>query len=225
MARINQLSQGQNMLDVWRQGRTRNDAYRGSGHHPWRVVLARWVDTDPSRHAWWARPMVPNLLISRHPWRWVYIQYMTHAVERITYMTHAVAFATKTFLRNVLAQRNYEYCTTQELSSSTFHDFPGRDLFRVLKRSPISQLHALGLRWSCSDGKARSNTTWLRRRLHPHCGVSLLQSLCRALGQTEASYNFKVLARPGRDSNHAEQRPTSHEASALATWQQVRPKD
>jgi len=35
--------------------------------------------------------------------------------------------------------------------------------------------------------------------------ISLLQSLCRALGQTEASSNliFKVLARPGRDSNHA----------------------
>ena len=199
MARINQLSQGQNMLDVWRQGRTRNDAYRGSGHHPWRVVLARWVDTDPSRHAWWARPMVPNLLISRHPWRWgKYFAVPVADPEQLCWKDYihdpCRRLRNEEFLQKVLTQRNYEYkvcnCTTQELSSSTFHDFPGRDLFRMLKRSPISQPHALGLRRSCSDGKARGSTTRLRRRLHPHCGVSLLQSLCRALGQTEASYNF-----------------------------------
>ena len=67
-------------------------------------------------------------------------------------------------LWKVLIQRNCEYrqCTTQELS------FQGRDLFRVLKKSPISQPHTLGLRRGYSDGKAVGNTTGLRRRLHPH---------------------------------------------------------
>jgi len=37
---------------------------------------------------------------------------------------------------------------------------------------------------------AVDNTTGLRRRLHPHWRISLLQSLCRAFGQTEASSNF-----------------------------------
>ena len=51
-------------------------------------------------------------------------------------------------------------------------------------------LNTLGLRRGYSDGKAVGNTTGLRRRLHPHWRISLLQSLCRALGQTEASFNF-----------------------------------
>jgi len=43
-------------------------------------------------------------------------------------------------------------------------------------------------------------------------GEFLLQPLCRALGQTEASFQFwKVLVRPGRDSNHAELRPTIYQ--------------
>jgi len=46
----------------------------------------------------------------------------------------------------------------------------------VLKRSPISQPHTLGLRRGYSDGKAVGNTTGLRRRLHPHWRISLLQS-------------------------------------------------
>ena len=64
----------------------------------------------------------------------------------------------------------HRQCTTQELS------FPGRDLFRVLKRWPISQPHTLGLRRGYSDGKAVCNTTGLRRRLHPHWRIPLLQS-------------------------------------------------
>jgi len=59
-----------------------------------------------------------------------------------------------------------------------------------LKRSPISQPHTLGLRRCYSDGKAVGNSDGLRRRLHPRWRISLLQSLCRALGQTEASSNF-----------------------------------
>jgi len=73
---------------------------------------------------------------------------------------------------------------------SGIDDRPGRDLFRVLKRSPISQPHTLRLWRGYSDGKAVGNTTGLRRRLHPHWRISLLQSLCRALSQTEASSNF-----------------------------------
>ena len=52
--------------------------------------------------------------------------------------------------------------------SSGIDDRPGRDLFRVLKRSPVSQPHALGLRRGYSDGKTVGNTTGHRRRLHPH---------------------------------------------------------
>jgi len=69
-------------------------------------------------------------------------------------------------LRKVLIQRNCEYrqCTTQELSFQCYGNscyLPGRDLIRVLKRSPISQPHTLGLRrgyWE-ADGKAVGNTT------------------------------------------------------------------
>jgi len=50
--------------------------------------------------------------------------------------------------------------------SSGIDDRPGRVLFRVLKRSPISQPHTLGLRRGYSDGKAVGNTTGIRRRLH-----------------------------------------------------------
>jgi len=43
-------------------------------------------------------------------------------------------------------------------------------------------------------------------------GEFLLQWLCRALGQTEASFQFsKVLVRSGQDSNHAELRPTIYQ--------------
>jgi len=102
-------------------------------------------------------------------------------------MTYAAANATPQ-----LPVQDYSSVTAQNKNcpSSGFDDRPGRDLFRVLKRPPISQPHALGLRRSCSDGKARSNTTGLRRRLHPQRRVSLLQSLGRALDQTEASSNF-----------------------------------
>jgi len=104
---------------------------------------------------------------------------------------------TREHLQRVLIQRSCEYRVTDNVTaqhkncpSSAFDDRPGRHLFKVLKRPPISQPHALGRRRGCSDGKARGNTIGLRRRLHPYWRVSLLQSLCRALGQTEASSNF-----------------------------------
>ena len=125
------------------------------------------------------------------------------------------------FLYNAIAST--DNAQHKNCPSSGIDDRPGRDLFKVLKRSPISQPHTLGLRQGYSDGKAVGNTTGLRRRLHPHWRISLLQSLCRALGQTEANSNFKVLARPGRDSNHI--RPTRHEASALTTRPHVRGLD
>ena len=100
--------------------------------------------------------------------------------------------------------------------SSGIDDRPGRDLFRVLKRSPISQPYTLGLRRGYSDGKAVGNTTGLQRRF------SLLQSLCRALGQTEASSNFEVLSTTRPRFEPHEQRSNRHEASAQTTMPHVR---
>ena len=65
---------------------------------------------------------------------------------------------------------------TRIVKNASGIDDPGRDLFRVLKRSPISQPHTLGFRRGYSDGKAVGNTTGLRRRLHPQWRISLLQS-------------------------------------------------
>ena len=99
---------------------------------------------------------------------------------------------TRTFCRKFLynAIASTDNAQHKNCPSSGIDDRPCRDLFRVLKRSPISQPHTLGLRRGYSDGKAAGNTTGLRRRLYPHWRISLLQSLCRALGQTEASSNF-----------------------------------
>ena len=92
------------------------------------------------------------------------------------------------FLYNAIAST--DNAQHKNCPSSGIDDRPGRDSFRVLKISPISQPHTLGLRQGYSYGKAVGNTTGLRWRLHPHWRISLLQSLCRALGQTEASSNF-----------------------------------
>ena len=122
-------------------------------------------------------------------------------------------------LRKVLIQRNCEYrqCTTQELS------------FQWHRRSARAEI-CLGCwrdrpflkRRGYSGGKAVGNTTGLRRRLHPHWRISLLQSLCRALGQTEASSNFQGLGTTRPRFEPHEQRPTRHEASALTTRPHVR---
>jgi len=60
----------------------------------------------------------------------------------------------------------------------------------------------------------------------------LLQSLCRAFGQTEASFQFsKVLVRLGQDSNHAELRPTIYQTRSersnpwVPTWGTCTPGD
>jgi len=87
----------------------------------------------------------------------------------------------KRFSRKVLIQRNCEY---RLLVASTMED-----LFRVVKRSPIPQPHTPGLRRGYSWSSARLCSR-LRIRLHPHWNISLLQSLCWALGQTEVSSNF-----------------------------------
>ena len=67
---------------------------------------------------------------------------------------------TREHLRKVLTQRNCEYkvidnVTAQHKNCPSSAIVDRRDLFRLLKRQPISRLHALGLRRSCSDGKAR----------------------------------------------------------------------
>ena len=94
--------------------------------------------------------------------------------QKSPYMTHTVAFAaiktTKTrehfcgkFLYNATAST--DNAQHKNRPSSGIDDRPGRDLFRVLKRSPISQPHTLGLRRGYSDGKAAGNATGLQRRL------------------------------------------------------------
>jgi len=92
------------------------------------------------------------------------------------------------FLYNAIASTDNVTAQQKNCSSSSIDDRPGRDLFRVWKRSSISQPHILGLRQGYSDGKAVGNTTGLRRRLHPHWRISRLQSLCRALGQTSSNF-------------------------------------
>jgi len=79
------------------------------------------------------------------------------------------------FLYNTIAST--DNAQHRNCPSSGIDDRPGRDLFKVMKRSPISQPHTLGLRRGYSDGKTVGNTTGLRQRLHPHWRISLLQSL------------------------------------------------
>jgi len=69
------------------------------------------------------------------------------------------------FLYNAIASTDNVTAQHKNCPSSGIDDRPGRDLFRVLKRSPISQPHTLGLRRDYSDGKAVGG---LRQRLHPH---------------------------------------------------------
>ena len=102
--------------------------------------------------------------------------YAVHIPFLVTYMAHAYAAmrTAKTqcwkFLYNAITSTDYVTAQHKYCPSSSIGDRPGRDLFIVLMRSPISQLHTLGLRRGYSDGKAVGNTTGLRRRLHPHCG-------------------------------------------------------
>jgi len=123
-------------------------------------------------------------------------------------------FCGKFFYKAIASTDNAQH---KNCPSSGIDDRPGKDLFRVLKRSPISKPHTLGLRRGYSDGKAVGNTTGLRRSLHPHWKISLLQSLRWALGQTEASFNFWGLGTTRPRFEPHEQRPTRHEASALTT--------
>ena len=112
---------------------------------------------------------------------------------------HAVAFAairtTKT--REHFAESSY----TTQLRVQTMHNT--RIVLPVAptiaraeiclgcwRDRPFLNRTHLVFRRGYSDGKAVGNTTGLRRRLHPPWRISLLQSLCRALGQTEASSNF-----------------------------------
>jgi len=65
------------------------------------------------------------------------------------------------FLYNAIASTDNVTPQHKNCPFSGIDDHPGRDLFRVLKRSPISQPHTLGLRRGYSDGKAVGNTTGL----------------------------------------------------------------
>ena len=64
-------------------------------------------------------------------------------------------------LTNAIAGTDNVTAQNKNCPSSAFNDRPGKDLFRVLKRLPISQPHILGLRRGCTDGKAVGNTAGL----------------------------------------------------------------
>ena len=89
------------------------------------------------------------------------------------------------FLYNAIASTDNVTAQHKNCPSCGIDDRPGRDLFRVLKRSPISQPHTLGLRRGYSDGKAVvGKTTGLRiyfseKRLYPPWFVGLLCLWCR----------------------------------------------
>ena len=126
-----------------------------------------------------------------------------------------VARTVKTWqhLQKVLSQlqvQDYNSLTGQQkdCSSSAFDDYPGRGLFRVLKRSPISQPYVRDL---CSDGKAVGNITRLRRRLHPHRRVSCYSHYAERSARLKLVPIFK-------------QRPTRDEASALTIGPNIRLK-
>jgi len=143
---------------------------------------------------WTSRPNIYIIISSA-----AFLQRNEKAVMVNTYMACCCCFRgsqndedTRTFCGKFLynAIASTDNAQHKNCPSSGIDDRRGRDLFRVLKRSPISQPHTLGLLRGYSDGKAVGNTTGLRRRLHLHWRISLLQSLYRALGQTEASSNF-----------------------------------
>ena len=86
-------------------------------------------------------------------------------------------------------------------TSSGIDDRPGRDLCRVLKRSPISQPHTLGLRrrlfrWEGRQHDRTSTKIASALENFPHSHYD------ERLARLKQVPIFKVLARPGRDSNH-----------------------
>ena len=117
-----------------------------------------------------------------------------------TYMAHAVAFAairtTKT--REHFAESSY----TTQLRVQTMHNtrivLPvastiarAEICFGCWRDRPfLNRTHLVLIAHfsTARTWKAVGNTTGLRRSLHPRWRISLLQSLCRALGQTEASF-------------------------------------
>jgi len=101
-----------------------------------------------------------------------------------TYMARAVAFATETSAESsyFLTQRN---CGQVTAHTATARQSPGQRFVYIvtmnIQRGQFSvemitdfQVHLVfdEFRW---DGKASANTTGLRRKLHPHCRVCLLQ--------------------------------------------------
>ena len=102
------------------------------------------------------------------------------------------------FLYNAIAST--DNAQHKNCPSSGIDNRPGRDLFRVLKRSPISQPHTL--RRGYSDGRQQatrpdSDEDCIRIGEFP-CYSHYAERLAR-LKQVPI---FKVLARPGRDSKH-----------------------
>ena len=103
-------------------------------------------------------------------------------------MTHAItAYAG---VRRRSERRRHEYMCGKFLHNAIARFARVEICLGCWRGGPFLNCTHLGHRRSCSDVKARGNTTGLRRISHPHWRVSLLQSSCRALGQIEASSHF-----------------------------------
>ena len=115
-----------------------------------------------------------------------------------------------------LRVQDYNSVTLQHKNcrSGTFDDRQGRVFYRVHKRSPISQPHALGLRRGYPMGRqgaARPDSDEDCIRIGE---LPCYSHYAERLARLELVPIFKVLLRTGRNSNHAELRPTRYEASA-----------
>ena len=113
----------------------------------------------------------------------------------ITYTAHAVAFVFAAIRTTKTREHFADSSYTTQLRVQTMH--------KTRIALPVASTIVYGVEeiahfstaptWSSTrlfrwEGSRQHDRT--RRRLHPHWRISLLQSLCRALGQTEASSKF-----------------------------------
>jgi len=118
-------------------------------------------------------------------------------------------------------QQYYKFSATAQhknCASSTFDDGPGRDLFRVLKRSPIPRPHALVLRWTCSDGKVQEAT---RRDsdedcIHTGCGKKV--SMVFVGKYLQAKVAQKLVGQVCGNSDKNPSHPQKFSCSYTSAW-------
>ena len=118
---------------------------------------------------------------------------------------------TRVHVWKVLAQRNCEICQ-------------GRDLFRVLKRSPISQLHALGSStklFRCEGKRQHDRTpTNIASALESFAATVIMPSAWPDWSKFPFLRSWYDLAEIRTPSNY--DLPTRRKASALTAWPHVR---